>query len=40
MSSQISFDYIPILLVGFLFGPLEGMLFGIMADSIILLMQG
>ena len=39
-SPKISFDYIPIIMIGFIFGPLEGMLFGIMADSIILLIQG
>lgn len=39
-SVEISFDYIPILIVGFLLGPLEGILFGVLTDSILVLLNG
>lgn len=37
---KVSLDYVPIIVVGFLTGPLEAILFGFISDSIILLSHG
>ncbi len=39
-SPKISFDYLPIIIVAFLLGPIEGFIFGVLSDSIILLLSG